>query len=375
MLCLGLVAACDSGRTGSSVTTALATTSTSSTYGSGSPRQTAGPAVTTSAEVPEGPTAAAAGADAGSTAGIDVGSAGIGTGAHTGATAGTDAGAEDGAEAAPLPDGIITALLVGNDSRDGDLSGRSDVIVVVQLSEDRDHLHLVSIARDTSVDIPGHGRDKINEAYARGGVPLLRETVSGLLGGLEIDLVAQTNFEMFIALTRWLDGFWVDNVHASTVTIESTGRQVVFEEGRIFLENTDGLIYVRERKSLPLGDLDRTERHRAAVIGMMERLVEIREHQPEKLPELLPMLYQNVTVVGDLRPEQLMAMVELGAQLEPDSITSVMVPVSAFGWSRSGASVNILDVDQTAALADGLREGDLSRYVERYGTSSTPTGS
>lgn len=274
----------------------------------------------------------------------------------------------------PLPDGVFTALIIGTDSRDGDLSGRSDVIVVAQLTEDHDHLNLVSIPRDSYVAIPGYGKDKVNAAYERGGIPLLEETVSELLGGLEIDLVAQTNFEMFIALTRWMDGFWVDNEHETTVTVGSTGRQVVFEEGRIHLENTDGLIYVRERKTLPLGDLDRTERHRAALVGMMERLVEIKEKNPEKLLELLPMLYQNVKLEGDLELGQLMTMVEVGAGLGPDDVTSLMVPVSRFGWSEGGASIDVLDAGRTAQLGKGLRQGDLSGYVERYGTSNALTG-
>ena len=277
------------------------------------------------------------------------------------------------ATGAPLQDGALTALLIGTDSRDGDLGGMSDVIVLAQLSEDRDHLTLVSIARDSYVPIPGHGQDKINAAFAEGGIPLLRETVSDLMGGLEIDFAAQTNFEMFIALTRWMDGFWVNNQHASTVSVGSTGRQVVFEEGRIFLENTDGLIYVRERKSLPLGDLDRTERHRAALVGMMERLAEIREDEPTRLVELLPMLYRNVKLEGDLRPEQLLTLVEVGSELDRDDVTSLMVPVSHFSTTSSGAWINILDEARTRELAEGLRKGDVSGYVERYGTAYAPT--
>jgi polyisoprenyl-teichoic acid--peptidoglycan teichoic acid transferase len=286
----------------------------------------------------------------------------------------TEEPTEDESQGAPLPEGTVTALLIGTDSRDGDLGGLSDVIVLVQLSEDREHLTLVSVARDSYVDIPGHGRDKVNAAFARGGIPLLRETVSELMGGLEIDLVAQTNFEMFIALTRWMDGFEVDNEHETTVTVESTGRELVFEEGPIWLENTDGLIYVRERKGLPLGDLDRTERHRAALVGMMERLVEIREEDPAKLLELLPMLYQNVKVEGNLQLEHLMTMVEVGAELGPDDVTSLVVPVSHFGSSPTGASVNILDEGRLRELGTGLRRGDLSGYVDRFGTSYALTG-
>ncbi|WP_256837742.1 LCP family protein [Ornithinimicrobium faecis] len=281
---------------------------------------------------------------------------------------------DEDAATEPLPDGTITALLIGSDSRSNDFSGRSDVIVLVQLSEDREHLNLVSIARDSYVNIPGQGQNKINEAYARGGIPLLRQTVSELMGGLEIDFVAQTNFDMFIALTRWMDGFYVENEHRSSVTVGSTGRQIVFEEGRIKLENTDGLIYVRERKTLPLGDLDRTERHRAALTGMMQRLVEIREEEPEKLIELLPMLHKNVKIEGDITVEQLMTMVDIGAEMDSEDITSLMVPVAYFDMTSGGMSINRLNEGRTAELGQAMRNGDLSGYVEKYGTSEELTG-
>lgn len=281
---------------------------------------------------------------------------------------------EDAATEA-LPDGTITALLIGTDSRSNDFSGRSDVIVLVQLTEDRDHLNLVSIARDSYVNIPGYGQNKINEAYARGGIPLLRETVSELMGGLEIDFVAQTNFDMFIALTRWMDGFWVDNEHYSSVTVGSTGRVVEFQEGRIKLENTDGLIYARERKTLPLGDLDRTERHRAVLKGMMERLVEIREEEPQKLLELLPMLHDNVKIEGEISVEQLMTMVDIGAEFDDEDITSLMVPVAYFDMTSGGMSINRLNEGRTNELGQAMRSGgDLSGYVDKYGTDEALTG-
>lgn len=282
---------------------------------------------------------------------------------------------EEDAATEPLPDGAITALVIGSDSRSNDFSGRSDVIVLVQLTEDREHLNLVSIARDSYVNIPGYGKNKINEAYARGGIPLLRQTVSELMGGLEIDFVAQTNFDMFIALTRWMDGFYVDNEHYSSVTVGSTGRHVVFEEGRIKLENTDALIYARERKTLPLGDLDRTERHRAVLKGMLERLVEIREEEPEKLVELLPMLHKNVKVEGDISVEQLMTMVDIGSELDDEAITSLMVPVAYFDMTDGGMSVDILNQGRTDALGQAMRNGgDLSDYVDKYGTAEDLTG-
>jgi anionic cell wall polymer biosynthesis LytR-Cps2A-Psr (LCP) family protein len=72
----------------------------------------------------------------------------------------------------------VTFLLVGTDTRataeegiaDG---GRSDVIMIARFSADRQHAQLISVPRDSWVEIPGHGMDKVNAAYAYGGPTLL----------------------------------------------------------------------------------------------------------------------------------------------------------------------------------------------------------
>lgn len=273
-----------------------------------------------------------------------------------------------------LPEGVITALVLGTDSRSNDWGGLADTIIVVQLSEDRQQLNLVSITRDSYVEIPGYGRGKINSAFGRGGIPLMKQTVSNLLGGLEIDFVVQTNFNGFIALTRAMDGFTVDNQHANRRTVASTGRVVEFPEGDVKLENTDGLIYVRERKGLPRGDLDRAERGRAALVGMMRRLVEITEAEPAQLAELLPMIYRNVKVDGDVKLEHLPALIDVGRNFrDGGEVNSLMVPIAEFG-TVNGASVNVLDSGRTTELGAGLRNGDLRPYVAKYGESYAPTG-
>lgn len=277
-------------------------------------------------------------------------------------------------EASPLGGGPVTILLIGTDSRDpSSMGGASDTIMLMHLPEDREEIALVSLTRDMWVDIPGLGQGKINSAFTRGGTDTLRATVSDLLGGVEIDYVLQSNFQGFINLTRWLEGFEVDNQHASSVTVGSTGRQVVFEEGEIWLENTDGLIYSRERKTLPLGDLDRTERQRAVLIGMMTRMQERLEEDPQDFPELVANLRDNVKVTGDLDVADFVALAPLLTELEPEDTISLMVPITGFDMI-SGQSVNIVDREQTAALGEALREDSLEEYVERWGTGYAPGG-
>lgn len=271
----------------------------------------------------------------------------------------------------PLPDGAVNALLIGTDSRDPkSLGGQADTIMLAHLTADRSKLYLISFTRDMWVKIPGLGEGKINSAFARGGTPTLKATVEQLLGGIEIDYTVQSNFAGFIALTRALDGFTVDNKYHSTVTVNSTGRVVDFPEGKIELRGTDGLIYVRERKRLPLGDLDRTERQRAAVTGMLKRIAE-RIDEPAVLAELIPMLAKNVKITGDLSVSDFIDLVPLASNLDGE-VVGLMVPITGFG-NRNGASVNEVDTMQTKALGEALRSDSLEEYVEEFGLDYAPT--
>jgi LCP family protein required for cell wall assembly len=275
------------------------------------------------------------------------------------------------APADPLPDGPVNALFLGTDSRTpGSMTGNADVIMLVHVPADRRSVYLLSFTRDMWVPIPGLGEGKINSAFSRGGTHTMVDTVSGVLGGVEVDYTLQADFNGFIAVTRALGGFEVDNQHHSTVTVQSTGRVVDFPEGRITLSGTDGLIYVRERKRLPLGDLDRTERQRAAVVGILDRIKE-QAQDPAALAELVPMLAQNVKITGDLQLDDLFALVPLAQDLERDDVVSLMVPITGFG-TKGGASVNLVDEAQTAALGEALRGGTMEQYVAEYGTGYAP---
>ena len=112
----------------------------------------------------------------------------------------------------------MNILLLGSDSR-GDpwtwpkqgaaSNQRSDTMMWVHIPADRKNIFLMSIMRDTWVDIPGHGEAKINAAMAFGGVPLVVQTLEGLFNN-RIDHVAIVDFEGFKAITDALGGVEVD---------------------------------------------------------------------------------------------------------------------------------------------------------------------
>lgn len=273
------------------------------------------------------------------------------------------------AAADPLPDGAVTALLLGTDSRTpGSMTGQADAIMLAQISADRETLSLISITRDSWLPLAGGlGSGKINAAFARGGTSVMVETVSSMFGGLEIDYVVQADFEGFIALTRALDGFDVENQHPTQVTVNSTGRVVDFTADPVHLSGTDGLIYVRQRKGLPQGDLDRTERQRAAVIGMLERIDEIATANPADLMTVFSHFAERLKITGDLSIDDMVALAALSQNLERDDVVSLMAPITGFG-TQNGQSVNTVDQAQTDALGDALLLGDIQPYVQQYGT-------
>jgi LCP family protein required for cell wall assembly len=106
-----------------------------------------------------------------------------------------------------------TILVLGSDRRFGDvkagLPARSDTIIVVRLDPDKKATAILSIPRDLRVEIPGHGMDKINTAYAEGGPKLTVQTVKALLG-LPISHVVNVNFGGFQRAVNRLGCVYVD---------------------------------------------------------------------------------------------------------------------------------------------------------------------
>jgi LCP family protein required for cell wall assembly len=96
-----------------------------------------------------------------------------------------------------------TIMLLGSDKRPNNATdggagtgARSDTIILVRLDPQKEATALMSLPRDLKVSIPGHGTDKINAAYEKGGAKLTLETVKRLTG-LAINHVINVDFEGF----------------------------------------------------------------------------------------------------------------------------------------------------------------------------------
>lgn len=263
----------------------------------------------------------------------------------------------------PLPAGPVNVLIYGTDNNTD--SGNSDVLVVAQLSADRTHVTLVGIPRDSYVAISTGGRNKINSALMRGGVEGLRKTVSSLFGGLPLHFVAHTNFADFIKLCKVLEGFWVVNKIASSVTSQITGKVTHFPAGQLTVYGADWLIYARQRHGLPQGEFDRGQRHRAIVTGMTKALQFMATAQPIRLATTAAAVFSCVRFTGGITPANILGLTPALQTIA--GFTTLKVPTAGFGSHGAVTDTVELDFGRLAALSAGLRAGSVADYVARYG--------
>jgi LCP family protein required for cell wall assembly len=249
-------------------------------------------------------------------------------------------------------------VLIGADDAAGG-SSRSDALMVLHLAADRRTAYLVSFPRDLWVPIPGYGRNKINAAYAFGGAQLTVETLEGLLD-VRMDHVAQVDLEGFVGLTDELGGVRVYNKYPSV----SQGYN--FPVGWITISGEQALAYVRERKQLPHGDLDRSERHRAVVLAILTKgLSGDTIRNPRRFIAFTSGVARHVIVDEDLTPEELRG-TALSLRLTPGDMASVQAPVARFDRSSDGQSIDVVDEAQMRKLAAALREDTMDAYVRAY---------
>ena len=257
----------------------------------------------------------------------------------------------------PAHDATNYVLIGADDSAGG--ASRSDALLVLHLAADRRSAYLISFPRDLWVPIPGYGRNKINAAYAFGGAELTVATLEGLLD-VRMDHVAQIDLDGFVGPTDELGGVRVYNEHPSV----SNGYS--FPAGWITISGEQALAYVRERKQLPHGDLDRSERHRAVVLAILGKgLSRDTIRNPRRFLAFTSGVARHVIVDEDLTPDVLRS-TALSLRLTPADIASVQAPVARFDRSSTGQSIDVVDHAKMAQLAAALREDTMDAYVRAY---------
>lgn len=173
-------------------------------------------------------------------------------------------------------------LLVGSDSRAGldkkdaerlmagelnDSVGRTDTIMIVHVPSFGGKPTMVSLPRDSWVDIPGQGKNKLNQAFSIGGPALLQQTVEQTTG-LHIDRYAEIGFGGFANV--------VDSVGGLEMCLKEPLKDgmagIDLKAGCQKMDGPTALGYVRSRYTSARGDLDRVDRQKEFLSALSKKV-------------------------------------------------------------------------------------------------------
>ncbi|TCK20914.1 LCP family protein [Pseudonocardia endophytica] len=268
----------------------------------------------------------------------------------------------------PAGTGATTFLLVGTDSRSTDPttgteatpgvnagSQRSDVIMLATVQPDGTTGSVVSIPRDSWVDIPGRGMNKINAAYAFGGPSLLIETVEKLTG-VRVDHFGVIDFAGFQTLVDSVGGIDVNIAQATS------NMGVNFQAGENHLDGAQALAYVRQRYDLPNGDLDRAKRQQNALRVLLTKVQQDATSNPTALYSFAQNIGTTVSVDDTLSNTGLVGLAVDYRNLRSSGVDFLSVPVSGLGM-EGPQSVVYLDDARGPQLWDSIRNGSVGQYA------------
>lgn len=255
-------------------------------------------------------------------------------------------------------------LLVGSDSR-ADLTeeqqaelatggevgnGRTDTILLVHIPGllSGGPTTMVSIPRDSYVDIPGYGMDKLNAAFAIGGPGLLAQTVEENTG-LRLDHYAEVGFAGFGDVVDALGGVTV----CPSDPISDPLAGIDLPAGCQVLDGPSSLGYVRSRAT-PRADLDRMLHQREFMSAMLHRVASPAVWlNPWRWYAVPHAALSALTVDADAHVWNLAQLV-WGLLGLDSSTTTVTVPIGEFTANEAGAVV-VWNQDAAGALFEALR--------------------
>ncbi|QWH09079.1 LytR family transcriptional regulator [Bacillus mycoides] len=158
----------------------------------------------------------------------------------------------------------ISILLMGVDQEDNG-TGRSDSLMLFTLNPKTKSMKITSIPRDSYTEIVGKGKkDKINHAYAFGGIDMTVKTVENFLN-VPVDHYIEVNMAGFKDIVDAVGGVDVNN------DLEFTSRESHFAKGNIHLNGETALKYTRMRYEDPRGDFGRQMRQRQVIQAVIKK--------------------------------------------------------------------------------------------------------
>ena len=270
----------------------------------------------------------------------------------------------------------VTILLMGLDEArdiDGatptDLVGRTDTMLLARVNPETESINLMSIPRDTRVEIPGYGVDKINQANVEGGAELAAQTVSYNFNEVEIDRYVRVSTAAFREIVDLVGGVEVFVPNAMQYEDKTQGLVIDLEPGWQTLNGSEAEQFARFRQD-NLGDIGRVQRQQILLKALRDRM--LNPTVIAQLPQIVRILQEHIDT--NLSTEEILALAGFGLQLEKESLNMVMLPgrfsdpdeYQASYWIADTQGTNevmekFFDIEPAAMLATDSPRRSISR--------------
>lgn len=211
-------------------------------------------------------------------------------------------------------------LLIGKDCQEEEAPSRADTILLCSFHPDTQEVLMTSFLRDLYVPIPGQKSNRLNAAYAHGGMPLLRQTLQENFD-IVIDGCVEVNFSQFSDVLDILGGVTIELRQDEADIINQTVSGSL-AEGTQHLTGAQALAYTRIRNLDDDGDFSRTNRQRKVISALLSSykgasLFTILS----VIPDILPMLST------DMEQRQIIStIIQLVPMMSESTITSQQIP-------------------------------------------------
>ncbi|HEY9622656.1 MAG TPA: LCP family protein [Crinalium sp.] len=219
-------------------------------------------------------------------------------------------------------------------------AGRSDTMLLVRLDPTSESVNVLSIPRDTRVEIPGLGVNKINHANAAGGAELAARTVSSNMDGITVDRYVRVSTEAFRELVDLMGGVRVFVPYRMFYNDNTQNLHIDLQQGWQTLNGQQAEGFARFRHDA-YGDVGRVQRQQQLIRALRERVMS--PAVLPKLPEALQILQRNLDT--NLNLDEMLALVNFGLNLKQDHFRMVMLPGRFSSPQEFVASYWIMDRD------------------------------
>jgi LCP family protein required for cell wall assembly len=248
--------------------------------------------------------------------------------------------------------GITNILIIGTDARQLNENSRSDSMMIATIDSNKKEVRLTSILRDTYVDIKGHGKQKINAAFAYGGAELLMNTLQNTFN-IKLDKYAIINFGGFEGVVDAVGGldinvksYEVSEINKYIGETDSVKSPMITKAGYQHMDGQQSLSYARIRH-VGNGVYERDERQRTVASLLLDKLKTTSVfNYPTLMSKLMPCIKTNI------EPAFFLSYAYTVSKFKPLKVEQLQIPLTELSDGRiyNGSWVFLMDKQQNASI-------------------------